>query len=183
MRVLFIIMCVLINADFSFAGYWSERVNEPKTKEGLVDSLDKRLKPGDISPDFMAVDTSGRKFSLKNLKGKYVYIDLWATWCSPCKAEIPHLQRLERVFKKKRIVFVSISCDEDSEAWLNYLRRNDMGGIQLNFDGNPRFRDAYGVKAIPRFILLDKKGRVVDPNMTRPSDPETDVTLRALKGI
>ena len=183
MRVLFIIICVLANVDFSFAGYWSENVNEPVTKEGLVDSLDKRLKPGDVSPDFMAVDTSGRKFSLKSLKGKYVYIDLWATWCSPCIAEISHLQRLERVFKRKRIVFVSISCDDDREAWLNYLRCNKMGGIQLNFDGNPMFRGAYGVKAIPRFILLDKKGRVIDPNMTRPSDQETDVTLRALKGI
>ena len=55
--------------------------------------------------------------------------------------------------------------------------------VSMNFDGNPMFRGAYGVKAIPRFILLDKKGRVIDPDMTRPSDPETDETLRALKGI
>ena len=183
MKVLVIIVCMLVTIDISFAACWGENMNEGVAKENEVNTSGKKLKPGDPSPDFMAVDTSGRKFSLKNLKGKYVYIDLWATWCSPCKAEIPHLQRLERLFKRKKIVFVSISCDDDREAWLNYLRRNDMGGIQLNFDGNPRFRSAYGVNAIPRFILLDKKGQVINPNMTRPSDPETDVTLRALKGI
>ena len=181
--VLFIVIYILVNIDFSFAGYLNKNIRDRVAKEEILDSLDKKLKPGDVSPDFMAVDTCGRKFSLKSLKGKYVYIDLWATWCSPCKEQIPHLQRLERVFKKKKSVFVSISCDEDREAWLNYLHRNKMGGIQLNFDGNPLFRGAYEVKAIPRFILLDKKGRVIDPDMTRPSDPETDVVLRALKGI
>ena len=78
---------------------------------------------------------------------------------------------------------MSISCDEDMEEWLNYLRQNKMEGVQLNFDCNRRFQEAYGVQGIPRFILIDKKGKVVNPDMTRPSDPKTEKTLKALKGI
>lgn len=150
-------------------------------REAGVDSG--KLKPGDASPDFIAVDSNNRLVSLKSFRGKYVYVDLWATWCAPCVAEIPHLQRLEKLFKGKKIVFVSISCDENMEEWLNYLRQNKMDGVQLNFDCNRRFQEAYGVQGIPRFILIDRKGKVVDPDMTRPSDPKTEKTLKALKGI
>ena len=183
MRMFLILTCLLVGV-----GYWSapaasgeKRIPVATSDEGKVPVG--KLKPGDASPEFMAVDSNRRLVSLKDFKGKYVFIDVWATWCAPCVGQIPHLQRLEKLFKGKKIVFVSISCDEDVDEWLGYLRKNKMEGVQLNFDCNRRFQDAYGVKAIPRFILLDKKGRVVNPNMTRPSDPETEKTLNALKGI
>ena len=142
-----------------------------------------KLKPGDPSPEFRAIDVNGKPLSLKSLKGKYVYIDLWATWCGPCLGEVPHFQALEKKMHGKKIVFASISTDTDFKLWKEFVKKSGMTGIQLNFDGNKRFLELYGVTSIPRFILLDKKGHIINMNMTRPSDPETEKTLKSLKGI
>ena len=141
------------------------------------------LKSGMQSPDFKYRDINGKVVSLKDFKGKYVYIDLWATWCGPCCAEIPHLKELEKKMHGKKIVFVSISCDDERRAWVDYVKKNNMSGVQLNTEGNQAFMDAYKVNGIPRFILLDKKGKIINANMTRPSDPKTLKTLSTLKGI
>ena len=183
MKVLFIIVCMLVSMDFSFAACWGENVDEVVAKENEVNTPGKKLKPGDPSPDFLAVDTSGRKFSLKNLKGKYVYIDLWATWCSPCKAEIPHLQRLERLFKRKRIVFVSISCDDDREAWLNYLRRNKMGGIQLNFDGTTHEQIARNLGSAREVVSRTLKSFEKDGIVALSRGTVTILDVKKLRGI
>lgn len=141
------------------------------------------LKAGMPSPDFKYRDVSGKVVKLQDLKGRYVYIDVWATWCGPCCGEIPHLKKLEKEMHGKKIVFVSISCDKDRQAWIDFVKKNQMGGIQLNTEGNEDFMSAYGIKGIPRFILLDKKGKIINADMTRPSQPETLETLSSLKGI
>lgn len=141
------------------------------------------LKAGDQSPVFKYLDINGKEVSLDDLKGKYVYIDVWATWCGPCKGELPHLKELEKKMHGKKIVFVSISCDKDKSAWETMVKEKELGGIQLHNGGDREFMTAYEIRGIPRFILLDKKGKIVNPNMTRPSNPETEKTLNALKGI
>ena len=83
----------------------------------------------------------------------------------------------------KKIVFVSISCDKDKAAWEKMVKEQGLGGVQLHNGGDREFMTAFGIRGIPRFILLDKKGKIVNPNMTRPSNPETEKTLKALKGI
>ncbi|MFR7808312.1 MAG: TlpA family protein disulfide reductase [Butyricimonas faecihominis] len=75
----------------------------------------KELKEGDQAPTFKYLDINGKEVSLSDLKGKYVYIDIWATWCGPCTGELPHLKGWRRKCGKK-IVFVSISCDKDKAA-------------------------------------------------------------------
>ena len=77
----------------------------------------KELKEGDQAPTFKYLDINGKEVSLSDLKGKYVYIDIWATWCGPCTGELPHLKELEKKMHGKKIVFVSISCDKDKAAW------------------------------------------------------------------
>ena len=133
----------------------------------------KELKEGDQAPTFKYLD----------LKGKYVYIDVWATWCGPCQYELPHLKELEKKMHGKKIVFVSISCDKDKAAWEKMVKEQGLGGVQLHNGGDREFMTAFGIRGIPRFILLDKEGKIVNPNMTRPSNPETEKTLKALKGI
>ena len=143
----------------------------------------KELKEGDQAPTFKYLDINGKEVSLSDLKGKYVYIDVWATWCGPCQYELPHLKELEKKMHGKKIVFVSISCDKDKAAWEKMVKEQGLGGVQLHNGGDHEFMTAFGIRGIPRFILLDKEGKIVNPNMTRPSNPETEKTLKALKGI
>lgn len=143
-----------------------------------------RLRPGEPSVDFCFSDINGKPVSLKSLKGKYVYIDMWATWCSPCRAEIPFLKKLEKTMKGEKIVFVSLSTDQNKAVWEKFVKENDMDGIQLFAgDKGKEMMSFYVVESIPRFILLDKKGRIVDAFMTRPSNEKTKETLMKLKGI
>ncbi|MEE9350488.1 MAG: TlpA disulfide reductase family protein [Flavobacteriaceae bacterium] len=132
---------------------------------------------GNPSPQFNYENYKGGKTSLKSLKGKYVYVDVWATWCGPCKAEIPHLQKLEKEFHNKNIEFVSISVDKKDkhDAWRQMIKDKEMSGIQLFADNDWKsdFVKAYGINGIPRFILIDPKGNVVNSDASRPSEPST----------
>lgn len=139
---------------------------------------------GNLSPDFDYENHKGGKTKLSDLKGKYVYIDTWATWCGPCRAEIPHLQKVEQKYEGKNIEFVSISIDEkkDYEKWRKMVDEKKLGGIQLIADENwnSKFCHDYGINSIPRFILIDPQGKVVDANAPRPSQPELTATLDKL---
>lgn len=132
------------------------------------------LKKGASVPKFTFVDKEGKVVSLDQFKGKYVFIDCWASWCSPCRAEIPHLKKLEEKFKERNIVFVGISSDNNKGKWLEALASLDLHGIQLlDNDTMLTFSNFFKVTSIPRFILLNPEGRIERCVMTRPSDPET----------
>ena len=136
-----------------------------------------RLKKGNVSPLFTDYENfNGSSTSLADLKGAYVYIDIWATWCAPCKVEIPHLKALEKEYQSKNIVFVSISVDSPNayDSWKKMVEDMDLGGIQLyTEDGyESDFMVAYGIIGIPRFILIDPEGNIVNANAPRPSDPK-----------
>lgn len=83
----------------------------------------------------------------------------------------------------KNIVFVSISLDEDEKAWKDMVEKESLADYQLRTDVNDPFLIKYKVNSIPRFILVDKEGKIVIPNMTRPSQPETLKMLETLEGI
>lgn len=140
-------------------------------------------RPGKRSPGFRAPDVDGNVHTLADFRGKYVYIDMWATWCGPCKREMPYLKALEEEFKDAEIVFVGLSVDKDKEAWENMVRQGELTGVQLYLGTGSRFQEGYRVEAIPRFILLDKEGVIISNDMSRPSAKETAETLRNLEGI
>ena len=140
-------------------------------------------RPGRISPNFKAVDIDGKEWTLVDFRGKYVYIDLWATWCGPCRREVPHLKQLEEKFTDAEIVFVGLSVDKDKPKWEEMVKGGSLTGVQLHLGNESDFLEAYRVEGIPRFILIDKNGVIIDNNMTRPSEPQTEETLNALEGI
>ena len=167
------------------APVYDTKVIDPKKKaafEKLCENW-RKITVGQASCDFKYLDIDGKEVSLGDLAGKYIYIDIWATWCAPCCAELPHLAELEHRFAKKNICFVSISCDQNKKAWEKMVKEKKLGGIQLHFGGDRTFMNAYAVSGIPRFILLDREGRILSADMTRPSSPETLKTLNALEGI
>lgn len=127
------------------------------------------------SPGFAYENATGGITKLEDLKGKYVFIDIWATWCAPCIAEIPFLKKLEDRYKDKNIVFVSLSVDfqKNREKWKNFIVEKKLTGVQVlaDKDWKSQFIRDYGISSIPRFILIDPQGKVVEADAARPSSP------------
>jgi thiol-disulfide isomerase/thioredoxin len=164
--------------------------NDPKIKESLTFNYNNvnnflAVQTGESSPTFNYENQKGGKTSLESLKGKYVYIDVWATWCGPCLKEIPSLEKVEEQFQGKNIVFVSISVDnsKDREKWSNLVTEKKMSGIQLLADKelNSKFIREYNILGIPRFILIDTNGNIVNAQASRPSDPKLIELLNSLQ--
>lgn len=137
---------------------------------------------GKPSPKFKDyINIKGGTMSLDDFTGKYVYIDLWATWCGPCIQQIPYLKKIEEEYHDKNIAFVSISTDESRRSggsweaaekkWRDFVNQRNLSGIQLWSGQDFSFQIAYQANSIPRFILIDPEGKIVDANAPRPSDP------------
>jgi thiol-disulfide isomerase/thioredoxin len=134
----------------------------------------KKFTKGAAAPEFSYRTVTGEKVSLSSLRGNLVYIDVWATWCGPCKAEIPNLKKVETDYHGKPIQFVSISVDElkDTNKWIAYVTDNNLKGVQLMADNafHSTFIQEFNIAAIPRFILIDKEGKIISANAYRPSN-------------
>jgi thiol-disulfide isomerase/thioredoxin len=161
--------------------------NDPKLKQKLTANYNaaNALKPGNIAPGFNYENRKGGKTSLENLRGKYIYIDLWATWCSPCREQIPFLQKVEEQYKGKNIEFVSISIDamKDQPKWSKFVVEKQLGGIQLLAENEweSKIIKDYSVQGVPTFILIDPDGNIVTARAPKPSDPKLIELLSTLK--
>lgn len=147
----------------------------------------KTVQKGLASPKFNNYENNaGGTTSLDDFKGKYVYIDVWATWCGPCKGEIPFLEKVAEQYHGKNIEFVSVSVDknEDHDKWKKMIKDKQMKGVQLLADKQfkSEFVTAYLINAIPRFILIDPKGNIVEPAAPAPSNQKL-ITLFNELGI
>ena len=127
------------------------------------------LKKGMPAKDFTYESIDGEKISLSSFKGKWVYIDIWATWCNPCVGEIPKLKELEEKFHGKNIVFMSISVDRTQEPWKKMVAENEMKGVQLWAGQDPIIKDFYRVNGIPRFMIIDPKTNIYEVSADRPT--------------
>jgi len=158
----------------------------PAYKEEVGEIYDnyKKMTSNALSPDFTYTDVNGKTVSLKELRGKYVYIDVWATWCTPCKAEIPFLTKVEEDYHGKNIYFISLSVDKmkDKPKWVSYVKEHNLPGIQLiaDKDFSSEFIKKFNINSIPRFILIDPQGRIISGDAKRPSNPELRKELDAL---
>ncbi|WP_456461256.1 TlpA family protein disulfide reductase [Lutibacter sp.] len=146
----------------------------------------KTVAKGQPSPKFKNYENfAGGTTSLDDLKGKFVYVDVWATWCGPCKREIPFLKELEGKYRGKNIEFVSISVDKsaDHDKWQKMVKEKELKGIQLfsDKDWDSDFVKEYLIKGIPRFILIDPNGNIVNSNAPRPSDSKLIDLFNELK--
>ena len=145
-----------------------------KDQEFKINTEKATLKPGDKGLDFKYEDKDGKMVSFSDLKGKVVLIDTWATWCGPCKVEIPHLKKLEEEMKGKNVHIVSISVDEekDKDKWKKMIADENLGGIQLFASGWSDITKYYKITGIPRFMLFDKEGKIITVDAPRPSSPD-----------
>ena len=136
------------------------------------DDYDNMPNDGDMSVDFSYPNIAGEMISLSSFRGRLVYIDVWATWCGPCIAELPSLERLQKDYENMDIVFLSVSVDTDKEAWEKMLTEDQLDGVQLWADGWSQITKSYAIFGIPRFMLVDKSGELIAVDAPRPSSYE-----------
>lgn len=141
----------------------------------------KPIARGQSAPNFELPNVKGNLVSLENFRGKLVYIDFWGTYCKPCFNLVPALNQLEAQFHGKDIVFIGIGMDKDDPLWLKRIEQFHMGGIQLRSESREHpFLRHFKVFGIPRFVLLDKEGKIIDAYAKEPDDPELIDQLKTL---
>ncbi|MGB1243547.1 MAG: redoxin family protein [Chitinophagales bacterium] len=91
----------------------------------------KHLEAGSTAPDFKVMSIDGEEVALSDFKGKVVYLDFWASWCGPCKQQIPHAKKLKEKFKGKDVVFLYLSTDKDEKRWRDLVEAKQLTGVHL----------------------------------------------------
>ncbi|MEP6676317.1 MAG: TlpA disulfide reductase family protein [Ferruginibacter sp.] len=139
-------------------------------------------KPGMVAPGFTLMDQKGLTHSLSDYLGKVIYIDFWASWCGPCRAENPAMKLLYQHFSNnKNLVIIGISGKDIKANWLRAIDEDDPLWLQL-LDDTDKMSESYNLNFIPRFAIIDKKGKIVTADAPRPSEKKTiiDILTREL---
>lgn len=116
------------------------------------------------APDFVLPSEKGEKTALKDFRGKYVLLDFWASWCGPCRGEIPNLKKAWDNYHPKGLEIISITIDKNEQDWRKALKEEQMPWTQLNGRGS-EVADQYNVRGIPHILLIDPKGKIVGINL------------------
>lgn len=133
--------------------------------KSIVESIvvEKRSQAGAKVTDFTQPDANGKPFTLSSLRGKYVFVDFWASWCVPCRAEIPDVRKAYTALKNKNLEVVGISLDTYKAAWLNAIKADKTTWIQVSDLKGFKSETAklYGISAIPQNFLVDPNGKII----------------------
>lgn len=130
---------------------------------------------GEVAPSVVAVQRNGEPFNLSNLKGKYVLLDFWGSWCGPCLEEAPQIKALNSKFLGKKFSdaagfeVVSVGIEKDRERWLSAIEQLGIGGwwhvSDFQYLDSPLAK-AYGVRVIPTKFLLNTEGVIIGVNQS-----------------
>ena len=140
-----------------------------KSKDNSL-SLPKLNSP---APDFTLKNAQGKTVSIKDFKGKIVYIKFWASWCKDCIKQVVPQRNLEKAMESNSdVVFLNISVDGSEEAWKKAVERNKLSAIELlSIDGDEEnINKNYDISEIPRYMVVGKKGEIINNNAPHPGD-------------
>ncbi len=134
----------------------------------VINSFSK-LRPGETAPDFFLLDQKNKKVCLSDFKGKYVYLDFWASWSTPCLQELKLIPELKKKYGDK-IAFVSISLDEDTVQLKKFLAKNPKyDWVILHYAGSKQVKEDYEIRALPSYFLINAFGNFVQAPALKPS--------------
>lgn len=181
---------------FTYAGgnddvisYWKQLLVLTNNNKELIAryqeraSASARVAKGNKATDIILTDINGKQHCLSDYWNQVLYIDIWATWCAPCRKEIPALQKLEEHYKEnKKVKFISISVDANAKQWKDMVVKEKLQGQQFNLNSKESgvFMNSWGISSIPRFIILKKDGIIYDADALRPSDSSIIGTIDGL---
>ncbi len=164
-------------------GYSSlvHNLQDPKKRDEFIKEFSalRYSMKGSKAPDVVFKDRDGNDVRITDFKGKVVYIDLWASWCGPCCREVPYLQKLEKEYEGRNIVFLSISLDSDKKAWLKKMDELKMHGNQL-YIADSGYDKMLNISGIPHFVIYNAEGKLYMSKAPRPSSMEIRGVLNSI---
>ena len=158
----------------SYYNRWTESVKQSPVGKEIAGEICKLIasSPGAVAPPFSALDINGDTFRLTNLRGKYILLDFWATWCKPYRASNPHLKALYKKYHDKGLEVVCVSDDDGNSAlWRKAVEQDGIGAFHHVLRGLKRLKDGYdksedinelyGIHSLPTKFLVDREGVIV----------------------
>jgi thiol-disulfide isomerase/thioredoxin len=136
-----------------------------------------KIGKGMPAPFFEATDLAGKNTSLSDLKGKYVVVDVWATWCGPCRQQSPYFERLAIKYKKANVVFMALSIDKQKDKWFFQAKAKSKSVVQWHVGTNKKVADDYSIESIPRFLFIGPDGNFINSQMPHPSESSFEELL------
>jgi peroxiredoxin len=156
-----ILLGALVAAGLGFTAPW--RPNHDPAVVEAISALDGEW-VGRPAPDFTLPDLAGERQRLRDYRGRVVFLNFWASFCKPCKREMPSMERLARQYDDRGMVMLAVSLDaerQDAQGFLNRFLPEQRSAMEVLWDPNGEVSHRYGTTLIPETYIIDRNGRIV----------------------